>query len=168
MSVWISYYLHLLTFYIGSITVWNVYYQFFRHKRAHEDCSNDSISNKNCKKRCDDADRNYAKMMSYTSSMSVLAPDFCWNSQSKKRKSSSKSLLFRFCSIEWSLLLLISHVFCLPSELEKSKNESPEKLEKCRKICEESPNKNKDVSIQTTECVAQVSDVDSITSGSRI
>lgn len=64
-------------------------FYLFRYKRAHEDCSNDSIEDKSRKKRCDDNDRNYAKMMSFTSSMSVLAPEFSWNN-SKKRKSSSK------------------------------------------------------------------------------
>lgn len=67
------------------------YIHCFRHKRAHEDCSNDSIEDTSRKKRCDDADRDIAKMMSYTSSISVLAPgDFTWNSNSKKRKSSRK------------------------------------------------------------------------------
>lgn len=60
-----------------------------RYKRAHEDCSNDSIDDQNCKKRCDDVDRNYAKMMSFTSSISVLVPEFSWSSSTKKRKSSS-------------------------------------------------------------------------------
>lgn len=76
-------------------------------KRSHDDSSYDNLDTSR-KKRCSDSDRSVAKILSYTSSlMHVVAPNLTWNNISKKRKS---------------------------SKIEKSKNESPEKVEKVRKI----------------------------------
>lgn len=81
----------------------NVFFNY-RYKRAHEDCSNDSIDDQNCKKRCDDVDRHYVKMMSLTSSMSVLVPELSWSNSTKKRKSSRMFVIIFIYSIKFKLV----------------------------------------------------------------
>lgn len=100
-------------------------------KRSHDDGSYDNLDDTSRKKRCSDSDRSVAKILSYTSSlMHVVAPNLTWNNHSKKRKSSSE-LILRFDN--WVISNNILRHFSL-LEIEKSVNESPEKVEKLRKI----------------------------------